>query len=61
MTDEVMFEIAQMTGQEYVHRYTGESEAEPVVEARVASVSELPDPAPAEDDVDELRMAAAAG
>ncbi|MEL6889985.1 MAG: lysophospholipid acyltransferase family protein [Actinomycetota bacterium] len=41
MTDEVMFEIGQMTGQEYVHRYAGESESEPVVTGRVASVSEL--------------------
>ncbi len=42
MTDEVMFEIAQMTGQEYVHVYAGESEAEPELTGRVASVSDLP-------------------
>lgn len=41
MMDEVMYEIAQMTGQEYVHQYAGQSEAEPEVTGRVASVSEI--------------------
>ncbi|NND74437.1 MAG: 1-acyl-sn-glycerol-3-phosphate acyltransferase [Ilumatobacter sp.] len=39
MTDEVMFEIRELTGQEYVHRYHGETaETEPTVAARVGSV-----------------------
>lgn len=42
MMDEVMYEITQITGQEYVHQYAGASEAEPVVTGRVASVTELP-------------------
>ncbi len=43
MTDEVMFEIRELTGQEYVHRYHGEAaETEPTVEARVTGASEQP-------------------
>lgn len=41
MTDEVMFEIRELTGQEYVNTYAGKSaDAEPTVEARVASVTD---------------------
>ena len=44
MTDEVMFEIREMTGQAYVNTYAGATdETEPAVPARVASVDE---PAP---------------
>ena len=42
MIDEVMFEIREMTGQEYVNVYAGEdAEVEPVVAGRVASVSDV--------------------
>lgn len=41
MMDEVIYEIGQMTGQEYIHQYAGQSEAEPEVTGRVASVSEI--------------------
>ncbi|MEM8618349.1 MAG: lysophospholipid acyltransferase family protein [Actinomycetota bacterium] len=42
MIDEVMFEIREMTGQEYVHSYAGQkAETEPTVEAKVGSVTEL--------------------
>ncbi|MEM1332262.1 MAG: lysophospholipid acyltransferase family protein [Actinomycetota bacterium] len=57
MTDEIMFEISQMTGQQYVHRYAGESEGEPVLIGQVASVSELP----ARDERVERPLAAVAG
>jgi 1-acyl-sn-glycerol-3-phosphate acyltransferase len=41
MTDEVMFEIRELTGQEYVNRYAGKSDDnEPVVPSRPAHVSE---------------------
>jgi 1-acyl-sn-glycerol-3-phosphate acyltransferase len=41
MTDEVMYEIRELTGQEYVNRYAGETaETEPTVAARVASVTD---------------------
>ncbi len=41
MIDEVMYEIRELTGQEYVNRYAGEkAETEPTVAARVASVTE---------------------
>ncbi|MEO1056997.1 MAG: lysophospholipid acyltransferase family protein [Actinomycetota bacterium] len=44
MIDEVMFEIREMTGQEYVHTYAGQkAETEPTVAAKVASVTDLPD------------------
>ena len=43
MTDEIMFEIREMTGQDYVHEYAGQTtHAEPVVTGAVASVSDLP-------------------
>ena len=46
MIDEVMFEIREMTGQEYVNSYAGhKAETEPTVEAKVGSVTELPDAA----------------
>ncbi len=39
MIDEVMFEIREMTGQEYVNTYAGQAaDAEPVVAAKIASV-----------------------
>ena len=41
MIDEVMYEIRELTGQEYVNRYAGEkAETEPTVAARVASVTD---------------------
>jgi 1-acyl-sn-glycerol-3-phosphate acyltransferase len=41
MTDEVMYEIRELTGQEYVNTYAGErAETEPTVAARVASVTD---------------------
>jgi 1-acyl-sn-glycerol-3-phosphate acyltransferase len=43
MIDEVMFEIREMTGQEYVNVYAGQSpDAEPVVPGRIARVTEPP-------------------
>ena len=46
MIDEVMFEIRELTGQNYVNTYAGATaETEPTVAARVASVSE-PSPVP---------------
>ena len=42
MTDEVMYEIRELTGQEYVNMYAGErAETEPTVAARVASVNDV--------------------
>jgi 1-acyl-sn-glycerol-3-phosphate acyltransferase len=42
MMDEVMFEIREMTGQDYEDTYAGsKADAEPSVEARVGSVSEV--------------------
>ena len=41
MTDEVMFEIREMTGQTYVNTYAGaRAETEPTVEAKVAGVND---------------------
>lgn len=41
MIDEVMFEIREMTGQEYVNLYAGEEpDTEPVIAGRVASVTD---------------------
>lgn len=43
MTDEVMFEIRELSGQEYVNRYHGsEAESEPTVTAQVAHVADEP-------------------
>ena len=45
MTDEVMYEIREMTGQEYVNSYAGKvAETEPTIEAHVGSVADAPDP-----------------
>ncbi|MGI9643711.1 MAG: lysophospholipid acyltransferase family protein [Ilumatobacteraceae bacterium] len=45
MMDEVMFEIREMTGQEYVNTYAGaEAETEPTVAARVGGVNEHGEP-----------------
>ncbi len=45
MTDEVMYEIRELTGQEYVNSYAGEvAETEPTIEAHVGSVADAPDP-----------------
>lgn len=44
MMDEVMYEIREMTGQEYVHHYAGQEPAhdnEPIVAARVATVTDI--------------------
>ncbi len=44
MMDEVMYEIREMTGQEYVHHYAGEEPgqpADPVVPARIATVTDI--------------------
>ncbi|MCL4772301.1 MAG: 1-acyl-sn-glycerol-3-phosphate acyltransferase, partial [Burkholderiaceae bacterium] len=42
MIDEVMYEIREMTGQEYLNHYAGaKADAEPTLEARVASVRDL--------------------
>ncbi len=43
MIDEVMFEIRELSGQDYVNRYHGDdAESEPTVTARVANVTEQP-------------------
>ena len=45
MTDEVMYEIREMTGQEYINSYaTKTAETEPTIEAHVGSVADAPDP-----------------
>ena len=42
MIDEVMYEIRELTGQDYVNLYAGEkAETEPTVAARVASVTDV--------------------
>ena len=42
MIDEVMYEIRELTGQDYVNVYAGErAETEPTVAARVASVTDV--------------------
>jgi len=44
MTDEVMFEIREMTGQTYTNRYHGETaESEPTRTARVGNVTDITD------------------
>ena len=43
MIDEVMYEIRAMTGQEYVNRYAGDAEAQPLTE-RTAEVAYVSDP-----------------
>jgi 1-acyl-sn-glycerol-3-phosphate acyltransferase len=49
MTDEVMFEIREMTGQNYVNSYAGQkAETEPTVEAHVGTVTDAPPAAPGE-------------
>ena len=49
MTDEVMFEIAELSGRPYVDTYAGETaEAEPTVQAKVATVDERQNGRPAE-------------
>ncbi|WP_394937397.1 hypothetical protein [uncultured Ilumatobacter sp.] len=41
MIDEVMFEIRELSGQEYVNRYHGdEADSEPVVMAQVGHVAD---------------------
>jgi 1-acyl-sn-glycerol-3-phosphate acyltransferase len=40
MTDEVLFEIREMTGQEYVDRYAGQAETEDPPPSKVASVTD---------------------
>lgn len=41
MTDEVMYEIREMTGQDYVNSYAGEkAETEPTIEAQVGNVAD---------------------
>ncbi len=50
MTDEVMFEIRELTGQEYVNRYAGKTDDnEPVVPSRPAHVADPESPADAVD------------
>ena len=47
ITDEVMYEIREMTGQEYRNVYAGKkAETEPTVTARVASMSDTPNEQP---------------
>jgi len=59
MIDEVMYEIREMTGQEYLNTYAGaKAETEPTVEARVAGVNDVADPSP---EPDERRLLAVAG
>lgn len=63
MTDEVMFEIREMTGQEYRNVYAGSTaETEPTIVARVATVSEALAPeAAARDGAGDDRVLAVAG
>ena len=49
MIDEVMFEIAELSGRPYVDTYAGETaEAEPTVQAKVATVDERENGRPTE-------------
>ncbi len=58
MTDEVMFEIREMTGQEYRNVYAGSTaDSEPTIVAKVASVSEPERPAAVADDRELLAVA----
>jgi 1-acyl-sn-glycerol-3-phosphate acyltransferase len=43
MIDEVMYEIREMTGQQYVNAYAGQkAETEPTIEAQVGTVADVP-------------------
>jgi 1-acyl-sn-glycerol-3-phosphate acyltransferase len=42
VTDELMFEIRELTGQEYRNVYAGSADTEPAVSARVGSVMDAP-------------------
>ncbi len=58
MMDEVMFEIREMTGQEYVNTYAGaEADTEPTVAARVGGVNEDDDAGPPGGEVGLLAVA----
>ena len=51
MMDEVMYEIREMTGQEYVHHYHGQEPdevREPLVPTRIATVTDISTKTPAE-------------
>jgi hypothetical protein len=54
--DEVMYEIREMTGQDYVHYYAGE---EPASVTRVATVTDIASVTPAADL--ERKLVASAG
>jgi 1-acyl-sn-glycerol-3-phosphate acyltransferase len=52
ITDEVMFEIRELTGQEYKNVYAGKkAETEPTVVAKIAHMSDEPSPALVEDNL----------
>ena len=58
MIDEVMFEIRELTGREYVNSYAGEdTDTEPSIEADVATVSNVGDPTNADLATPDLEMA----
>lgn len=62
MMDEVMYEIREMTGQEYVHHYAGEEQAlevEPIVATPVATVIDIISKIPGEEI--ERKLVATAG
>jgi 1-acyl-sn-glycerol-3-phosphate acyltransferase len=62
MTDEVMYEIREMTGQNYVNRYAGEkAETEPTIEAQVGAVTDPEHRTTSDAGVSELELAAVAG
>ncbi len=42
VTDELMFEIRELTGQEYRNVYAGSADTEPAVSARVGTVMDMP-------------------
>jgi len=51
MMDEVMYEIREMTGQEYVHHYHGQEpgrDDEPLVARQVATVTDIATRTPSE-------------
>ena len=62
MTDEVMYEIRELTGQSYVNRYAGEkAETEPTIEGQVGTVTDAEHRTLSDAGVSERELAAVAG
>jgi 1-acyl-sn-glycerol-3-phosphate acyltransferase len=62
MTDEVMYEIRELTGQNYVNRYAGaEAETEPTIEGQVGTVTDTEHRAGSDAEAPKRELAAVAG